>query len=90
MAEKSRTEEDKEMIDNPMSWPNWPCLPMKRHTPQGGMPDAGTILDCELGKNVIFLTSVWEVADERASFSTCERKVYASVDELLADGWMVD
>lgn len=90
--------DDKKFITCPHKgpgWPNWPWLPVKRHG-QDGL-ECGLLLDENLlGDPVdpnhpcfrtIILANLFNLKE---TYKTAERKVYASVDEMLADGWQVD
>lgn len=93
---------DKYFIQNPdkgTGWPHWPFLPMKRPRPTGG-PEGGTIIDRNpiAGKidpehvslRTVYLATVWSLLHDNEAFTKAEKKVYASVDEMLADGWVID
>ena len=94
-----RQREDKEMVTNPPRWPNWPFLPIKRYKPEGGFPDCAVLIDGnKLGEPIdrnhatlrtALLINMFDLGNADA-VKKAERKEYASVDEMLADGWMVD
>ncbi len=85
---------DKEMILDEDRWPQWPFLPMKKYT--DSWPDCQvihaaskttlikvnlynlppTILDC-------FMFNLEEL-------NQLPKQTYSSIDEMLADGWIVD
>ncbi len=80
------TEADREFIQNPNAWPNWPILPMKRANEgePGAFPICGFI---RLGVNTtIHLGSIHDNIDS----NQVEKKEYSSLDELFDDGWVVD
>lgn len=93
---------DKRFITTPDSgqgYSNWPYLPMKRNGEHG--LEAGTIIDRNpLGEPIkdrnaecfrtVYLMSVWESSHTRKPITSAEKKVYPTVDEMLADGWQVD
>jgi hypothetical protein len=77
---------DKEFILLPNKWPKWPFLPMKTVGPD---PKCGLIVgDPNFATNmVVFLegANVWHYAeDDRTKASTRD------IDELLAEGWVID
>lgn len=90
--------DDKKFIERPGSWPCWPHCPMKRRA--GHEQEAGTIIDRQSIGNkidpnheslrIVFMTSIWAVGGGHAKFSEVEKKTYASIEEMLADGWQVD
>jgi hypothetical protein len=65
---------DRAMILDPYKWP-LPYLCLKRYPKAGGMPQCG----------VIHPDSLQVRTHENEPI-----KKYASVDEMIADGWMVD
>lgn len=77
-------QEDKEMILNPDSWPSWPFLPVKSTTKKelSGWPLLGTILSYDVTK--VKLVNMYDYSKNADIIS------YDSVDDLLADGWVID
>lgn len=76
-----------EMIDSPHLWPLWPVLPMKNYTKlcplTGQKPMTGLIV---AGNVTTVLIGTLGLTD----WMTAEEMVYASVQEMLVDGWIVD
>ena len=89
---------DKAFIANPGKWPNWPLLPVKRHTKDRSGPECGILIDNQpIGDKLdpehkslrtIFLTSMFAL--KKTDLKTVEKKEYESVEKMLADGWIVD
>ena len=88
--------EDKQFILNPGKWPKWPSLPMKNKDQCGFMLDK-----IPLGKPIpkdhkcfrtVYCVNPWEffTKEDRPKIADVPTKVYESVDEMLADGWVVD
>lgn len=79
---------DIEMMTHPGRWPIWPRLPLKRSGDWGSDDDLmGCLVEERLGEPIrptVYLGVVFgELDPER-------KKEYASFEELLDDGWMVD
>lgn len=70
------------MINSPDRWPCWPILPMKNRKNREPR-DLGIILD---GQPTTILVGCLGLTD----WEKAERIRYNSVEELLADGWIVD
>ena len=75
---------DKEFILNSDNWPSWPHLPMKR----GESPNQELGVMVAGNPQTIFLINLYEINPE--TFKTCKSIIYTSIDDLLADGWMID
>lgn len=82
---------DKEFIEDPMNWPYWPFLPMKRHTEKEPAPEVGIIraLDGEM-TTILLEVTVWDGDDLKQNIKDAKRLSYKSTDEMLADGWQID
>lgn len=91
------SKDDLEMMINPLDWPRWPLLPIKRRRAHDWetavlYADKGTVKD---GKPTIIKNfNIFEPAKEATTWSEAfkghEKQTYNSFDELLADGWRVD
>lgn len=79
-----QTPTDKEFIENPANWPRWPYLPVKRQG-KDPWPEPGVMIE---GHPTVFLINYYQISPE--IFKTCKSITYASVDDLLADGWIID
>lgn len=82
---------DKQFVEDPKRWVYWPMLPMKKRNKGKGFPwDVGLIIAQKGMFSTIHLeVTLWD-KNLGEKLKTCEKKVYASVDEMLADGWMCD
>ena len=101
---QNRVEITREMLADPDSWPNFPVLPLKRTTVYDHRTkvDCGVILfRSELFGHGITATTVFrmnmyelEVLEDDESIvehvSTKEFDVFASGEELIEVGWVVD
>ena len=77
---------DKEFIEDPNLWPYWPLLPMKRHN--GVDFQCGLVLQ---NRPTVVLLGVNIYASDRAELlERAPRQSYASIDDMLADGWQID
>lgn len=97
-----RERDDRAMLLNPLIWPNWPLLPLKRNRKDS---ESGWPIECGLVIAVaeqerwrIYKTNMFSIsslpgstlAEKITENSKIDRYVYESVDALLADGWEVD
>lgn len=77
---------DREFILDPLKWPCWPLLPVKRRN--------NKLEDYNLGTMVAdgSFTVYHEYLDNMKlnNYKNGTRSEYKTVDELLADGWRVD
>ena len=86
--------DDAEMIRSPHVWPAFPFLPVKRYETKDGHLDTmqcGVIVVPgvkEDGGVVIYEANI--VGLTIGMLMRAEEHAYASVDEALADGWIVD
>lgn len=77
---------DLRMIMDEDNWPRWPILPMKRDRQPGRDKELGVVLAGSTSK--IYLVNMFEA--KKIAGGTAEVKEYASSEELLLDGWVVD
>ena len=79
--------DDKEMILSDDQWPCWPILPVKNHTKICPLtkekPMTGVI--CSGRRTVVFIGVLG-----LTHWATAKSMTYASVEALLADGWIID
>ena len=75
-----------EFMSNPTEWPCFPILPIKNlgRRQASGFPELGFILADETPIQVHKPTLFGETEEAGA------QKTYQSLDELVADGWIVD
>ena len=91
----SRTPEelkkDLEGMKNPDIWPQWPVLPVKRHSDEKGI-EVGLIVEKDMKspvESIVYLNNMfslksWEDLDKMPNLK------YESFEALQADGWVVD
>jgi hypothetical protein len=96
--------DDREMIQNPATWPNWPFLPMVNRSGKERFSDHGLILACEDKKRwpnekiipvVVYInlfSALPQVPNNTMGYllDHSPKQEYASMDALLADGWVID
>jgi hypothetical protein len=88
---KTPTIEDvtRRMIADEDAWPRWPVLPLKRYAPDlecGCLVAAPGSLAIT---RIVTRTNLWAGGHAEAiRAGDCYR--YATVDDLIADGWVVD
>jgi hypothetical protein len=95
---------DLEFIADPDRWPNWPFLPLKKPQPEGP-PECVLCVRVAEGwaifrANLFMLVRVAEgwaifranlfMLPEPEEFKAAWIKTYASAEEVVADGWVVD
>jgi hypothetical protein len=91
VAETKRIDVDKDdrgMILHPNLWPKWPYLPVKRRLEGGSFPETGVIW---IGtKFNIYFVNLFDMPKSAEEFKATNHIPYNNVDELIADGWIVD
>jgi hypothetical protein len=83
---EERAKQDREMMSSPDHWPRWPVLPLKR-VRDGQMECAFLWAD---SRPRVYLSDVISFSNNRRSLSEVEHKDYATLRELIEDGWTVD
>ena len=78
-------ETDRAMIQNPDDWPRWPILPMKRR--RHGGSEMGIILAGH--STMIYHCNMFDPR-LKTDHASIKKTNYATVTDLLADGWMID
>ena len=81
--------DDKQMILSPKLWPCHPYLPMKRRSnKEADGTECGVLY---AGRRwVIYKTNLFMLPAAYAEFEAFDKYAYQTVEELLADGWIVD
>jgi hypothetical protein len=88
-----RRARDAKQMSDPLLWPYWPWLPIKRHIAADSAPQCAVMHADETGQNnrsvPIYTTYMFTI---KSFFPTSDmpRTTYASLDELQNDGWVVD
>jgi hypothetical protein len=73
----------KAMMLDPNRWPQWPVLPVKQFG--SGFPECGVMVESDGIQPKVYLTNLFAL-----DLANAEVKEYEDIDELLADGWVVD
>lgn len=90
-----RDKTDLEIIGNPEIWPNIIVLPVKnyKYRKPGGFPECGYLYQPSMDTStppppepVVYLGNIFGAINPE----TDEKKVYASLESLIDDGWEVD
>lgn len=79
-------EDEMAFMKDPMQWPRWPFLPVKRRHSNGAV-QVGLML--EVGDGVpptVYQCSMYQLND----LKNAEKIVYLDFEGLLDDGWVVD
>jgi hypothetical protein len=83
-------------FQNPRLWPHFPFLPVRRQMSGSGQRQLGLLYDARLVSGTygfsatVFLVNFFDVPPTEAEFLTRPRYVYDTLEELAADGWVVD
>lgn len=78
--------DDKEMILSEGLWPNWPLLPVKR--PSDDFYECGLIWAGDV--TTVVIANLFQLPLTPEQVGSVRTYEYGSVDDLLADGWVVD
>lgn len=83
--------DNKKMMMDPDSWPCWPYLPVKRKNYSLKDKNLG-LLTADGGKEekTIYHVYLFALPKTLQEFLNSPTTVYPNIDELLADGWVVD
>ena len=90
------TAKDLLYFQNPRLWPQYPFLPVRRHPPGNNECQLGLLYDARgvsgtYGLSAtVFLVNLFDVPPIEAEFLARPRCVYDTIEELAADGWVVD
>ena len=82
-------------LSRPVLWPAWPFLPVVRRRP-GQREELGVVFDaravCDLTgySATVFLTNLFTLPRDLATFLALPREVFDSAEELASAGWRVD
>jgi hypothetical protein len=101
--EKMRTKEpkyypgqDKEMILDSAEWPQWPILPLKRYSSDGGWWDCALLVDAQILPDqlemgiVVWKLNLFQLPRDLRQMRDMPYQLYPTVEDVLADGWIVD
>ncbi len=80
-------------MKQPLKWPNWPLLPVKRYHPKiecGIMIDHRSALTTVFIRNLFALEGATGTLTEDFINHSCVKYNYPDYQALVADGWMVD
>ena len=88
-------QENRRLMSNPASWPRWPILPVKRSIKDSYDIECGMILAVQGYLTTVIRVSFYEFnPPSGVPFVELIKELphtkYDSLDELLADGWVVD
>ncbi len=86
---------DREFMSNPDLWPCWPLLPVKRHPKDGTGVECGVMVAVAGHLTAVFMANMIDLGGTYLKASLFDkpevvRHVYADVDAIQADGWVVD
>lgn len=93
----TRTEEqlaqEVEMMRTPERWPCWPLLPIKRMIQDHNFPEIGCLIDIMFAKDLQVYVGMSPYVQVRLQDATSvwpDVVRYASYEDIVADGWVVD
>jgi len=78
---------DKEMMETPLEWSGWPFLPLKKFVRDGFPPEIGFIFNGAPTR--VYRKGIYGPHDV-VDLSTIPYDSFASVDDVIAAGWIVD
>lgn len=81
--------DDLAMMKDPALWPVYPYLPVKKPSPDGGWPTLGVLIE-DATEATVFFTNMFELPLTEAQLIKVPKKEYASFEDMVADGWIVD
>jgi hypothetical protein len=87
----ARAAEEKRMIENPDSWPQF-VLPVKRYTEENPhVPECALLVPRNTGDpHKVFAVNLFAFADAKVSLASYPYLEYQTTAELQAAGWVVD
>ena len=86
MATTSTYDRERKMMLDHEKWPCWPFLPVKRRNHKVE-PNIGVMCASKEDRWTVYHINMFDMPRDLATASKSE---YATVDALLADGWVVD
>jgi hypothetical protein len=99
MPKVAEAKKSAQWLANPDCWHYWPLVPLKRRSvpDEMGFPQLGVYVDpsVQAGKHAVHEINLLEVCGCKNPLSeglaqAKQKFTYASIDELLEDGWEVD
>lgn len=91
----TQTFDDLAFLTDSQKWPNYPMCPVKNYNnpKPGGFPEMGVVVASEgPAFPSVILCNMWSLVEayQKGETEGIEKKEYSSLEELLADGWVVD
>lgn len=85
----ARQFDDAKFLNNPNEWPCWPVCPVKRYEPtDDGLPNCGIVIG---GRPIVYETNMFMLPEMTPeNLEQMKKHKYDSMEELVADGWLVD
>lgn len=85
----TRQFDDVKFLDNPGAWPCWPLCPVKRYEQtDDAMPNCGVVIT---EVPIVYETNMFALLTmTSAEIEALKKHKYDSMEELVADGWLVD
>ena len=85
---RSKIPDDVAMMRNPILWPVWPYLPLKRSK---GMDEELGVLWAGKGyRTTVFLACLYLLPPTVEVFLASPKLQYSSFEAIAADGWVID
>ncbi len=79
---------DKEMIDNPDLWPNWPFLPVKRRDNSLENKNLGVLIDENDSHRTVYHVYMFDLP--KNGLKDKPKTLYPNTDTMIAEGWRID
>jgi len=85
----TRQSDDVKFLNRPNVWPCWPLCPVKRYEPANdGFPVCGIVIE---KVPIVYETNMFALSGMTSvEIEALKKHKYDSMEELVADGWLVD
>jgi hypothetical protein len=82
---------DLDMLKSPGRWSAWPVLPVKRDV-GADFPELGLVVENVATRPVVYIQNLFSLKPGPLGpqVTGCVEHVYATLEAMLADGWVVD
>lgn len=97
MGKKKKQPTDLECMGNDRRWGLWPYLPIKRTLKDQSVPEFGLLWAYDVARNKhnktpisVFGAFVYRLPPTREDFLATKKLEYANLEDLVAEGWIID
>lgn len=84
-------EKHRHMMENPLDWPRWPVLPLKRFG-DSTRPMAGVMVAIEARRLDVYFCNMFDLSSGLIGeqLDKYDKQTYKDFEAILDDGWRVD